>query len=217
MGRGLPAAPGSEVNELDQQTKPETLTAEELEAGLSVARSHRVAVFVVAYNAEAHIRETLRRIPSDLLPHLASIYVIDDRSSDSTSAMARELRTEIPQLEVYTTPINRGYGGNQKLGYVYAMQRGFDVVVLLHGDGQYAPEVLPRLLAPFADEEVAAVFGSRMITPGAARRGGMPFYKRAGNRILTAIENRLLGSDLTESTRATGPTACARWRTCRSR
>ena len=71
-------------------------------------------------------------------------------------------------------------------------------VVLLHGDGQYAPEALPRMLAPFADPETMAVFGSRMMTRGAALRGGMPLYKYVGNRILTAIENRLLGTKLSE-------------------
>jgi glycosyltransferase involved in cell wall biosynthesis len=174
------------------------ITEREWAAGLQVTRDLRVAIFVVAYNAEAHVRETLRRIPPALLPLLAAIYVIDDSSSDATSAVARELQGEIPQLEIFTTPYNQGYGGNQKLGYRYARLRGFDVVVLLHGDGQYAPEVLPRLLAPFADPKTAAVFGSRMLTPGAARRGGMPAYKRLGNRILTFLENRMLGSRLSE-------------------
>ena len=158
----------------------------------------RVAIFVVAYNAEAHIRETLRRIPADLVPHLAAIYVIDDKSVDRTVDVTTGLKAEVPGLEVFTTPFNQGYGGNQKLGFSYAIRRGFDVVVLLHGDGQYAPEVLPRILSPFSDSDTAAVFGSRMMIPGAARRGGMPLYKRLGNRILTRIENRLLNANLTE-------------------
>jgi glycosyltransferase involved in cell wall biosynthesis len=174
------------------------LPPEERERGLAVARSLRVAVFVVAYNAESHIRETLRRIPSDLRAEVECIFVFDDRSSDATSDAARELQREIPRLEVFRTPFNQGYGGNQKLGYEYAIRRGFDVVVLLHGDGQYAPEILPRMLAPFHDPETAAVFGSRMMEPGAARRGGMPLYKYVGNRILTSVENRLLDVELSE-------------------
>ena len=177
--------------------KPE-LEPGELEAGLSVARAQRVAIFVVAYNAEAHIRDTLRRIPPELHPLLASIYVIDDSSVDATTQVARELASEFPKLRVFTTPHNLGYGGNQKLGYRYAIQQEFDVVVLLHGDGQYAPEILPRLLIPFAEPEVAAVFGSRMMVKGASRRGGMPLYKRVGNRILTLMENKLLGGELSE-------------------
>ena len=171
---------------------------EEWERGLSVARSQRVAVFVVAYNAEAHIRDTLRRIPEQLQALLASIYVIDDRSLDTTTEVARAVQAEIPSLRVFATPFNQGYGGNQKLGYQYAIREGFDVVVLLHGDGQYAPEMLPRLLAPFMDADVSAVFGSRMMIRGAARRGGMPLYKYVGNRVLTAVENRLLGAQLSE-------------------
>jgi 2-polyprenyl-3-methyl-5-hydroxy-6-metoxy-1,4-benzoquinol methylase len=174
------------------------LSAGEREQGIRVARELRVAIFVVAYNAEAHIRETLRRIPEDLLPHLASIYVIDDKSVDRTTEVASRLKAELPMLDVFTTPLNQGYGGNQKLGFTYAIAQGFDVVVLLHGDGQYAPEMLPGILAPFSDDATAAVFGSRMMTRGGARRGGMPRYKYLGNRILTAIENRLLGASLTE-------------------
>jgi glycosyltransferase involved in cell wall biosynthesis len=168
------------------------------ERGLQVARELRVAIFVVAYNAEDHIRDTLRRIPEGLLPHLASIYVIDDKSVDRTTDVARRLKAEMPMLDVFTTPVNQGYGGNQKLGFTYAVKKEFDVVVLLHGDGQYAPEMLPGILAPFAEPDTAAVFGSRMMTRGGARRGGMPRYKYVGNRILTYLENRLLDASLTE-------------------
>jgi glycosyltransferase involved in cell wall biosynthesis len=171
---------------------------EEYARGLSVARDQRVAVFVVAYNAESHIKATLERIPQDLRSHLAAIYVIDDSSGDATTETALRVVRDIPSLEVFRTPSNQGYGGNQKLGYQYASRRGFDVVVLLHGDGQYAPEVLPRMLAPFSDSNTMAVFGSRIMTPGAALRGGMPLYKYVGNRVLTAIENRLLGTRLSE-------------------
>ena len=85
----------------------------------------RVAVFVVAYNAETHIRETLRRIPTELAPHLAAIYVIDDKSVDRTTEVARRLKAEVPGLEVFTTPFNQGYGGNQKLGFSYAIRKQF--------------------------------------------------------------------------------------------
>ncbi len=174
------------------------ITPDEFEQGLRVAREQRVAVFVVAYNAEGHIRETLQRIPEALRSELAAVYVIDDSSQDETSSVARTLQDTMPKLRVFRTPYNQGYGGNQKLGYQYASEEGFDVVVLLHGDGQYAPEFLPRMLAPFDDPDTAAVFGSRMMVPGAARRGGMPLYKYVGNRILTWMENRLLDASLSE-------------------
>nr|HMQ21137.1 bifunctional glycosyltransferase/class I SAM-dependent methyltransferase [Planctomycetota bacterium] len=122
----------------------------------------------------------------------------DDQSPDATFDKAREVARDFPRMRVFKTPQNQGYGGNQKLGYEYAIREGFDIVVLLHGDGQYAPEAMPRLLAAFDDEATCAVFGSRMMVKGAAKRGGMPFYKRVGNRILTWLENRLLGAELSE-------------------
>jgi 2-polyprenyl-3-methyl-5-hydroxy-6-metoxy-1,4-benzoquinol methylase len=94
---------------------------------------------------------------------------------------------------------NLGYGGNQKAGYRYFIEKGFDIVVLLHGDGQYAPEILSQLYAPIVEGKADAVFGSRMMkTWGGPLKGGMPLYKYAGNRILTTLENRALGMNLTE-------------------
>jgi Glycosyl transferase family 2 len=88
--------------------------------------------------------------------------------------------------------------GNQKAAYTLALERGLDIVVLLHGDGQYAPELLPEMVAPLERGECDVVMGSRMMDKGAARRGGMPMYKLVGNRILTRAENALLGTRLTE-------------------
>ncbi len=99
---------------------------------------------------------------------------------------------------VLFNPQNQGYGGNQKLGYHYALERDYDFVALIHGDGQYAPECLGSLLEPLRNGEAAAVFGSRMLTPSGARGGGMPLYKFVGNKILTWIENKLLRAHLSE-------------------
>lgn len=101
------------------------------------------------------------------------------------------------RYEFFKTPYNQGYGGNQKLGYNYAIQRGFDIVVLLHGDGQYAPESLPHILAAYT-EKTDAVFGSRFLQRGGALKGRMPLYKWIGNRILTKIQNALLKSQMSE-------------------
>ena len=100
-------------------------------------------------------------------------------------------------LTVLHNPVNQGYGGNQKIGFRYAIENGFDIVALVHGDGQYKPECLPDLLEPLVQENADAVFGSRMMTRFAALKGGMPLYKYAGNRILTAFQNLLLKSSLT--------------------
>ena len=166
---------------------------------LNVLERNRVAVFIVAYNAERHIERVLRRIPPWIAERLVEIYIIDDSSIDDTVVTAKkaEWPDHYAPLRIYQTPYNQGYGGNQRLGYLYAIDRGFDIVVLLHGDGQYAPEALPRILARYA-EGADAVFGSRFIVPAAALKGGMPLYKWIGNRILTKAQNFLLGAQMTE-------------------
>jgi glycosyltransferase involved in cell wall biosynthesis len=162
----------------------------------------RLLVFIVAYEAERTIEQVLRRIPASLTEDYAvEVLVIDDASKDRTFDLAQALaeRSELPfRLHVLANAGNQGYGGNQKIGFRFAIEQGFDVVALVHGDGQYAPEYLPSLLRPLADGEADAVMGSRMLIPGGARKGGMPLYKLAGNRILTAIQNRLLRARLSE-------------------
>jgi glycosyltransferase involved in cell wall biosynthesis len=166
---------------------------------LAFLKNHRVAIFIVAYNAEKHIGSVLKRIPEFIARNTAEIYIIDDSSADRTVQVAQESSwpAEYAPLRIYRTPYNQGYGGNQKLGYAYALQKGFDVVILLHGDGQYAPESLPDIIAPYL-EGYDAVFGSRFLDRGKARKGGMPLYKWLGNRILTGMQNRLLGSRMSE-------------------
>jgi glycosyltransferase involved in cell wall biosynthesis len=162
----------------------------------------RLLVLVVAYNAETTIRTVLGRIPAALArDYDVEILVIDDSSQDRTFETSRDALRDgvVPYpLHVLFNPVNQGYGGNQKIGYHFAIQNGFDFVALLHGDGQYAPEVLPDLVRPLREGAADAVFGSRMIEPGAARRGGMPLYKFLGNRVLTWFQNRALGSRLSE-------------------
>lgn len=157
-------------------------------------------VHVVAYNAAATLARLLDRIPRELRPRLEQICVFDDASSDDTFLVGKGYQQvrDMPQLRVFRNNKNRGYGGNQKLGYHYAIEQGFDFVVLLHGDGQYAPEAMSNLLQPLLDGEADAVFGSRMMNPGSARKGGMPLYKYVGNKILTRFENAFLEMNLSE-------------------
>jgi glycosyltransferase involved in cell wall biosynthesis len=160
----------------------------------------RVGVVVVAYNAASTLVKVLDRIPKDFRSRVEEVLVADDSSADATYLIGlgyREVAQDLA-LSVVRNPSNLGYGGNQKTGYCWAIEKGMDVVVLLHGDGQYAPEFLPEMVKPFEDSSVDAVFGSRMLTPGAARKGGMPLYKYLGNRLLTRIENWALGSSLSE-------------------
>jgi glycosyltransferase involved in cell wall biosynthesis/SAM-dependent methyltransferase len=162
----------------------------------------RLLILIVAYNAEKTIGQVLARVPLQLAEEYhVEVLVLDDSSQDRTFEQSRDAQREgalgFP-LHVLFNPVNQGYGGNQKIGYHFALERGFDFVALVHGDGQYAPECLPDLVRPLRDGEADAVFGSRMLEKGGARRGGMPLYKFLGNRILSAFQNRVLGASLSE-------------------
>lgn len=158
----------------------------------------RLLVFIVAYNAEKTIQNVLSRIPASLGAYDTHVLIIDDSSQDKTFETAQAFADSPFPVTVLFNPVNQGYGGNQKIGFHFAIREGFDFVALVHGDGQYAPECLPALLQPLLNEEADAVFGSRMMNRGAALKGGMPLYKFVGNKILTAIENKLLKSSLSE-------------------
>jgi glycosyltransferase involved in cell wall biosynthesis len=162
----------------------------------------RLLVFIVAYFAERTIEKVLRRIPASLNDDYdVEVLIIDDASKDETFAagVTAQQSSDIPfKVTVLYNPENQGYGGNQKIGYNYAIRNGFDYVALLHGDGQYPPEMLGKLADCLRGGEADAVFGSRMMNPRDALKGGMPYYKFAGNRILTTAQNWLLDANLTE-------------------
>ena len=143
-----------------------------------------------ALNAAKTLADTIAAIPRDVVDE---IILVDDRSTDETLAIARDLG-----VHVIWHPHNVGYGGNQKTCYLEALQRGAEIVVMLHPDGQYEPALIPRLIEPIARGEADLVLGSRMVERGAAKAAGMPLYKRAANRFLTTIENRVLGTRLTD-------------------
>ena len=163
-------------------------------------RKPRIGLFIIAYNAVNHLNKTIARIPKDVYEEVEEIFVIDDCSSDNSyyAALGYKAQHGIDKLTIHRNEQNQGYGGNQKVGYQYAIDRGLYIVALIHGDGQYAPEALPSLLEPLITGEADMVFGSRMSKPIEALKGGMPFYKFAGNRILTAIQNKLSGLNLSE-------------------
>lgn len=160
-----------------------------------------ILIFIVAYNAEKHIAKVFSRIPDTVLrdPRV-SILCIDDSSNDNTSEAARKwvLENKATNICVLRNPVNQGYGGNQKLGYRLAIEKGFDFTILLHGDGQYAPELLPEFIAQWEKQDADVVLGSRMQNWRSARKGGMPWYKVIGNKTLTWFQNRCTGQKLTE-------------------
>jgi glycosyltransferase involved in cell wall biosynthesis len=169
-------------------------------SGASAHKKKRIAIFIVTYNAAGTLRSVLERIPKEVWQKVEEVFVFDDESKDDTYlvGIGYKVLHGHAKLSVFRNEKNLGYGGNQIRGYKYAIEQGYDIVALLHGDGQYAPEALPELLAPLETGEADAVFGSRMMTRGGALRGGMPLYKYVGNKILTRIENDVLGTSLSE-------------------
>jgi len=165
------------------------------------ARGKRIGVLIITFNAVSTILKVLKRISPNVWANVEQVVIFDDASQDSTFELALGIQSlaRVTKLSVLKNPTNLGYGGNQKAGYRYFLELGFDIVVLLHGDGQYAPELLAHMYHPIVEGQADAVFGSRMTKDyGGPLKGGMPLYKYLGNRILTAFENRALGLNLTE-------------------
>ena len=162
--------------------------------------SPRIGIFIIAYNAVNHLIKTISRIPKEVYDKVEEIFVIDDCSKDNSyyAALGYKHENHIDKLTVHRNEKNQGYGGNQKVGYQYAIDKGFDIVALVHGDGQYAPESLPLLLEPLENSEADMVFGSRMSFKKTALKGGMPLYKYTGNIVLTKIQNYFSGLHLSE-------------------
>jgi glycosyltransferase involved in cell wall biosynthesis len=153
-------------------------------------REVTIVVVMPARNAARTLERTVSGIPKDWVDE---IILVDDKSTDNTVDVARDL-----PINVIWHPHNVGYGGNQKTCYLQALQRDADIVVMLHPDGQYEPTLIPQMVTPILLGEADLVLGSRLAEPGMARAGGMPLYKYLANRALTAVENRLLGTNLSE-------------------
>jgi glycosyltransferase involved in cell wall biosynthesis len=150
----------------------------------------KTIVVMPALNAAKTLELIVDSIPRDVVDE---VILVDDRSTDETLEIARRLN-----VSVVWHPHNVGYGGNQKTCYLEALQRDADIVVMLHPDGQYEPELIPRMIEPIQNGEADLVLGSRMLVQGAAKEAGMPLYKRIANRFLTTIENRVLRTHLTD-------------------
>jgi glycosyltransferase involved in cell wall biosynthesis len=151
----------------------------------------KVVVVMPARNAARTLEATIGAIPMDWVDDLL---LVDDASTDETLALARS----IPGLHVIWHPHNVGYGGNQKTCYLDALQRDADVVVMLHPDGQYAPELIPSMVHPILAGEADIVLGSRFLPPRSALAGGMPRHKWVANRALSTVQNAMLGTGLSE-------------------
>src|SRR3974390_397505 len=116
---------------------------------MGIDEKKRIGVLVVAYNAATTLAKVLDRIPAEIRPDIEEVIVSDDHSDDSTYlvGLGYQQQSDLP-ITLIRQPANLGYGGNQKAGYNLAIEHGLDIVVMLHGDGPYAPESMPALLAP---------------------------------------------------------------------
>jgi glycosyltransferase involved in cell wall biosynthesis len=147
-------------------------------------------IVMPAYNAAKTLEDTFRRIPAG---YYDEIVVVDDFSRDETTQLAQRLN-----LKAIRHPHNVGYGGNQKTCYMEALRDGADIVIMLHPDGQYDPAIVPDMVRPIAEGRADMVLGSRMMTRGGAKAGGMPPWKRVANRFLTTAENWAMRRRFTE-------------------
>ncbi len=150
----------------------------------------KIVVVLPAYNAAKTLEMTYREIPFDLVD---DVVLVDDHSRDDTSSVARALGIR----HVIRHNNNRGYGGNQKTCYRSALDLGADIVIMLHPDYQYTPQLIPSMAWLIANGIYHVVLGSRILGKG-ARRGGMPLYKYVANRGLTFVQNLLVGQKLSE-------------------
>ena len=149
----------------------------------------RIVVVMPAYNAEKTLIQTFNEIPRDIVD---DVILTDDASTDSTISTAKELG-----ITTFVHTANRGYGANQKTCYQEALRRGADIIVMLHPDYQYTPLLVTALASMIAYGVYDAVIASRILG-NTARSGGMPAYKYLSNRVLTLVQNILIGQKLSE-------------------
>jgi glycosyltransferase involved in cell wall biosynthesis len=166
------------------------MTSTPAPAGQDKPVKDRVVIVMPAYNAARTLEDTFRRIPEG---YYDEIVVVDDYSRDETTELAQRLN-----LKAIRHPHNVGYGGNQKTCYMEALRDGASIIVMLHPDGQYDPAIVPEMVKPIREGRVDMVLGSRMLTPGGAKAGGMPGWKRVANWFLTTVENTVMRRKFTE-------------------
>lgn len=150
----------------------------------------KVIVVMPAYNAEKTLKKTYDDIPEGVA---SDVILVDDGSHDKTVEIAKKLG-----IKTFVHPQNRGYGGNQKTCYTLALNEGADVVVMIHPDYQYDSSLAGEIVRPIIQRRCDIVLGSRIRTRKEALEGGMPLYKYVANRLLTALQNSILGQNLSE-------------------
>lgn len=152
--------------------------------------NQKIIIVLPAYNAGKTLEKTLSYLPADLE---AEIILVDDHSSDNTLEIARNLK-----ITTLTHEKNLGYGANQKTCYREALQRGAEIVIMLHPDGQYDPRMIKGLLMPLELDICDMVLGNRVRSRKETLKNGMPLIKYIFNRLLTFLQNIVLGQNLGE-------------------
>lgn len=158
----------------------------------------RLAILIVSFNTASRLLETLARLPPAVLDRVEEVVVFDDSSSDGSYDAALGYKSDrgMEKIEVFRNPRYRGYGGNQKRAFQYILRRGFDAVVVLHGDGRYDPQSLGALLAALEAEHADVVIGARRGRNSPPSASGIPLSKFLANRLLTALQNGMAGLGL---------------------
>jgi glycosyltransferase involved in cell wall biosynthesis len=154
-----------------------------------MVRDKNVAVVLPAYNAAKTLEATYNEIPHDIVDE---IILVDDASTDTTASIARSLK-----IKTIVHARNEGYGGNQKTCYTAALESKADIVIMLHPDYQYTPKLISAMAYLLESKEFDVVLGSRILG-GKAIEGGMPVYKYISNRVLTLLQNLIIGAKLSE-------------------
>jgi glycosyltransferase involved in cell wall biosynthesis len=153
-------------------------------------KGKKIAVVLPAYNAAATLEKTYNEIPFNIVDE---VVLVDDNSKDETLAKAKELGIQ----HIVKHEVNRGYGGNQKTCYNKALSLNSDIIIMLHPDYQYTPQLIESMAYIIANDVYPVVFGSRILGKGALK-GGMPMYKYIANRCLTLFQNIMLSQKLSE-------------------
>jgi glycosyltransferase involved in cell wall biosynthesis len=166
------------------------------------ADKKKILIFIPAYNVEKRVLNVIKQIPKKIFSeHLVRILIIEDFSKDNTIKIIEDyLKTLVNNnfIILKKNEKNQGYGGVQKIAFRYAIINNFDYIIMLHGDGQYPPEKIPEFISNLLYSDSDAVFGSRLIHPKDALKGGMPMYKFIANIALTTIQNFILGTKMSE-------------------
>ena len=165
-------------------------------------KKNKFLIFIPAYNVEKQIPRVLKKIPFHLLSEYdIRILIIEDCSKDNTKKIVEDYLKNNKNnnlIQLVKNKKNQGYGGVQKIAFNYAIKNNFDFVIMLHGDDQYEAEMLPKFISNLLNNDVDAVFGSRFINPRDPLKGGMPFNRYIGNRVVTFIQNFIVGTKMTE-------------------